>query len=107
MYLAFTLAALAALAIVGGRKARRALRRRRLLAGPGFAPERPFYVEGYDDVDVLVTRVRCPGCDKGRLTSLGEGHTSGPSGPLVKVRAECLRCEERTSLYFDVSGVPN
>ena len=107
MYLAFAIAIALALGVVTTRRVTAAASRRRRLAAPGFRPTEPLVVDSYDDVDTFPDRVKCPCCGKGRLHVIGEGNMTGGSGQLVAIRAECLRCEERVSAYFDVSEIPN
>jgi hypothetical protein len=107
VYLAFAAAIALALGVVSYRRISAALGRRQRLAAPGFSPTLPLVVDSYGDVDAFPDRVKCPFCGKGRLHVLGEGNMTGGSGQLVALKTECLRCEERTTAYFDVSEVPN
>ena len=107
MYLAFGVAIALALGVVSWRRASGAVARSKRLKAPGFNPERPLTVAGYGEVDTFADRVRCPHCGKGRLTVLGEGNMTGSSGQLVALKTECLRCEHRVTVFFDVSEVPN
>lgn len=107
MYLAFALAIMVAVLVVATQKVQRSAHRRLMLSSPGYSADRPLVVTDYADLDAFRDRARCPACGKGRLHLLGEGTVSGPSGVLTRMRTECLRCEERVGLYFDVSGVPS
>ena len=107
MVLAFGLAIALALVVVGWRKVSARVERQQRLKQPGFNPEHPRVVGGYGEIDNFADRVRCPHCGKGRLTVLGEGNMTGGSGQLVALKTECLRCEHRVTVFFDVSEVPN
>jgi len=96
--LALTLALLLAL----GFSARRALRRRALrLALPGGSAETSIDVDDFDAIDEGVRARPCT-CG-GILEAHGERSETSGDRRFRVVQAECRRCEQRVSLWFDVT----
>lgn len=99
----FVLSFLVAGGVLLGRRFARKAREQAWTKTPGRAPENPWHVERYDEIDQKLHGVRCH-CG-GTLVPLSEGSVVGPDGTLRVAHAECLRCETDHYLYFDVSEV--
>jgi hypothetical protein len=99
--LALTTALLLALAAAG----LRVLRRRRVCAAaatlPGARPDTAIRVRDFAEIDAALRARRCI-CG-GFLTSLGERSARDGDRVLRVVRAECGRCEDEQTVYFDTS----
>jgi hypothetical protein len=99
--LALTTALLLALAAAG----LRVLRRRKIRAVaamlPGARPDNAIRVQDFAEIDAALRARRCI-CG-GFLTSLGERSARDGERVLRVVRAECGRCENEQTVYFDTS----
>lgn len=99
--LALTTALLLALAAA----ALRVLRRRRIRAVaatlPGARPDNAIHVANFNEIDAALRARRCI-CG-GFLASLGERSARDGDRVLRVVRAECGRCENEQTVYFDTS----
>ncbi len=98
---AIQLALLAALAIVALRALRRARAKRRLAQLPAGSAATAMAVGSFVEIDEEIARRRC-GCG-GRLKSCGETSYERQGRRLRAVTVECVRCERRFRLYFDVT----
>ena len=99
--LALTTALLLALAAT----ALRVLRRRRIRAVaatlPGARPDNAIHVADFNEIAAALRARRCI-CG-GFLASLGERSARDGNRLLRVVRAECGRCENEQTVYFDTS----
>jgi len=94
--IAFALAAIAAVAALGWRRAR-AWRQDARRAGRSEAAAIP--IHDYGEIDAVVRSQRCR-CG-GRFAICGEGSRNS----LRAVRLECHACERESVIYFDVAEV--
>jgi len=94
--LAFALAALAAVLVVGFR---RLLAWRAEMARPGRSEASAIRIRDYGEIDEAVEGERCP-CG-GRFGVRGEGSRHS----LRIVRLECRRCERERVVYFDTAAM--
>ncbi|MBI5545997.1 MAG: hypothetical protein HY901_19065 [Deltaproteobacteria bacterium] len=99
--LLFTLALLAALGVFAARRilqGRAKRKRKRTIADrPGYSPDKPVKISGFDEIDDAIAMWRCP-CG-GLLDRIGEGSRPG----MRVVRCVCVVCEEDVDLFFDLS----
>lgn len=99
------LALTTALLLALGAATLRLLRRRRIRAIaetlPGARPDNPIRVEDFSEIDAALRERRCI-CG-GFLTNLGERSAREGDRVLRVVRAECGRCEDEQTVYFDTS----
>lgn len=99
----FALSFLLAGGVLLGRRLARSARERAWKRSPGRAPQNPWHVSRFDEIEDVLHGVRCH-CG-GTLVPLSEGSIVGADGTLRVAHAECLRCEADHYLYFDVSEV--
>jgi hypothetical protein len=97
------LALAVALGVTGRRWWRRRRLRGKLLALPAMQPDTAMPVADFDEIEREVVRRRCP-CG-GRFDNKGESSKAHGDKRLRVVRLECRFCEERSRIYFDVSGM--
>ncbi len=99
---------LAAVALIAatawvGRKVTRSRRRKAAGRLPGASPESPLEISSFTEIDQVLGTRRC-WCG-GRLVLEGEGSRDERGRRYRIVRLACLRCDEDTRLYFDVTRV--
>jgi len=99
---------LAAVALVAasawvGRKVTRSRRRKAAGRLPGASLENPFEVSSFTEIDRALRARRC-WCGGG-LVLEGEGSRDAGGRRYRIARLACLRCDEDTKLYFDVTRV--
>lgn len=99
----FAGAALVTGGVLLGRRLSKRAREKAWKKAPGRSPERPVYIERFDELDETLRQTRC-WCG-GHLVHLSEGAVQGPSGTVRVAHAECVRCEADHHLYFDVTGI--
>ncbi len=97
----FSLAILAALAVVGVRWVRKRSAKRQhdaeLARRPGYSADHPVKIHSFHEIDDAIATWRCP-CG-GLLDRIGEGSRPG----IRVVRCACVICEEDVDLFFDLS----
>jgi hypothetical protein len=99
--LAITLALLLALGATALRLRRRRRIRAMAAALPGAEPANAIRVNDFGEIDAALRARRCI-CG-GFLSSLGERSQRDDGRVLRVVRAECGRCEDVQTVYFDTS----
>jgi len=101
LWLAISLALVAALVATGARRMRRRRRRRAFAALPGGSRETALEIEAFSDIEDHLSRRECP-CG-GLLASLGERSEPAGARILRVVRVECRRCEDLGEVWFDAT----
>lgn len=99
---------LAAVALIAatawvGRKVVRSRRRQAAGRLPGASPANPLEVSSFAEIDQALAARRC-WCG-GKLLLEGEGSRQERGRRYRIARLGCLRCDEDTRLYFDVTRV--
>jgi hypothetical protein len=102
---AISLALILALAFSAWRLALRYRAHRLRLMSPGGSAATAIVVRSFDGMDDWMSNSRCS-C-RGALVSLGEDSIERDGRRLRIVHAECIRCEQERSVFFDVTRVFN
>lgn len=97
------LALVAALAVAGARRLRRARAARKTAALPGMSAATAIEISDFDEIAEHVRRLRCP-CG-GRYELKGESSRESGGRRLRTAGIECVFCEERVRVFFDVTGM--
>jgi hypothetical protein len=101
LWLALSLALIAALIATGYRRVRRGRRRRALAALTGGSRATALEIDAFSDIEEHLAHRECP-CG-GLLMSLGERSQAEGDLILRVVRVECRRCEELGEVWFDAT----
>jgi len=102
LWLALSLALVAALVASGYRRLRRLRFRRALAALPGGSRENALVIDAFSDIEDHLAVRECP-CG-GLLASLGERSQNDGKRILRVVRVECRRCEDLGEVWFDATS---